>query len=184
MKTVNHRFGVDFFPDQLENQPTPDPLPTPIRPFFTANGNVIIDEWSEPKMDRVGNKYTIHCVEYKTKKGKVATATRRVVWRDKMESIYNWTIHYGSGKFYLFGISVDDGIPGRSPFGAIQSIDGNIVTLMSGKELLLQPPMGVLIDHTADLDLWRLFKVIANVTGSDAEIPLHIAQYNLDISQD
>lgn len=49
-------------------------------PFYKAEGNVVLREWTEDFVDRVGNKAILTMVEFITKKGKMNIATIRVKW--------------------------------------------------------------------------------------------------------
>lgn len=49
-------------------------------PFYKADGNVVLREWTEDFVDRVGNKAILTMVEFITKKGKMNVATIRVKW--------------------------------------------------------------------------------------------------------
>lgn len=76
-----------------ENEPsvmTKVPKIEPHIPFYAANGNKVVQEWTEPFVDRVGNKATITRVIYKDKKGKEHEATIRVQWHD-VDAMFAYT---------------------------------------------------------------------------------------------
>lgn len=49
-------------------------------PYYLADGNTVIRKWTEPFVDRVGNKATLTKVEVLTKKGKLVGYTIQVKW--------------------------------------------------------------------------------------------------------
>ena len=49
-------------------------------PYYLAEGNIVQNKWSEPFVDRVGNKAILTKVEVLTKKGKVVDYTIQVAW--------------------------------------------------------------------------------------------------------
>lgn len=53
---------------------------TPHIPYYLAEGNVVQKKWTEPFVDRVGNKAELTKVEVLTKKGKVVDYVIKVQW--------------------------------------------------------------------------------------------------------
>lgn len=49
-------------------------------PYYLAEGNVVQSKWTEPFVDRVGNKAELTKVEVITKKGKIVEYTIQVKW--------------------------------------------------------------------------------------------------------
>lgn len=49
-------------------------------PYYLAEGNVVQKKWTEPFIDRVGNKAELTKVEVFTKKGKLVEYTIQVRW--------------------------------------------------------------------------------------------------------
>jgi hypothetical protein len=54
----------------------------PILPFYSADGNVVVEKWEEEFTDRVGNQATVSYLKFKNKKGKISDPVVYLVkWR-------------------------------------------------------------------------------------------------------
>jgi len=51
-------------------------------PYYLAEGNIVQKKWTEPFVDRVGNRAILTKVEVLTKKGKLVDYTIQVAWED------------------------------------------------------------------------------------------------------
>lgn len=49
-------------------------------PYYLADGNTVVKKWTEPFVDRVGNRVMLTKVEVLTKKGKLAEYIIQVRW--------------------------------------------------------------------------------------------------------
>jgi hypothetical protein len=49
-------------------------------PYYLAEGNVVLNKWREPFVDRMGNKAVLTKVLFRTKKNKESVATIQVKW--------------------------------------------------------------------------------------------------------
>lgn len=51
-------------------------------PYYLTDGNTLVRKWTEPFVDRMGNKATLTKVVFKTKKNKENIAVIQVCWEN------------------------------------------------------------------------------------------------------